>query len=222
MNKGIFVREEKNRFLCTINVNGNNELCYVASSCKIENFMQLRNREVILTEISDKHAKTKFSLLGVRFKQSYILLNSYYANLAIEKSIMKRRFSFLGSRKEIRREYNVSGYKSDFFIPATKTIIEVKSIISEEKDPCFGTVYSERFIRQLDQIEKCLEIGYSAYIFIVALNPYVNKIILLYEQPYFEKLDNCMQKGLRIYGFRCRLNSDGTPEIVANVPIEIR
>lgn len=42
---GYFVREEKNRFICTVDVRGENIECYIPSSCKLGNFLKLARDE---------------------------------------------------------------------------------------------------------------------------------------------------------------------------------
>ena len=73
------------------------------------------------------------------------------------------------------REHTIDGYKTDLYLPSSKTIIEVKSVISTAEQAQFGTVHSDRFLRQLADIEELIEAGYNARLFIVSLNPYTKR-----------------------------------------------
>ena len=57
--KGVFKCEIKNRFLCQVNVAGEDLVCYIASSCRLSNFLDLTNRNVLLKLVKGKNAKTK-------------------------------------------------------------------------------------------------------------------------------------------------------------------
>ncbi len=210
---GRFISESKNRFLCTVEINGVEEICYIASSCRLDNFIDLRGKNVLLRKNKRESSSTQYSVLGVKHKRSYILLNTSWANKAMETDLHSRRFSFIGTRSEIKKEAVVNGYRSDFFIPSSKTIIEVKSVISTSTAAVFPTVFSERTIHQLEAIESLLSEGYKACFFIVSLNPYVKEIKLLKDTECYKILSKCVDLGLIVKGYSCRLSLDSKPHI---------
>lgn len=218
--EGQFIAESKNRFLCTVCIDGTEEICYIASSCRLDNFIDLRGKNVLLRRNTGKNSSTQYSVLGVKHKKSYILLNTSWANKAVAADIQSRRFSFLGKkREEFRKEAIISGYRSDFYIPNTKTIVEVKSVISTSCIAKFPTVFSERTIHQLSMIEALLSEGFKASFIIVSLNPYVKEIHLLEETECFNWLKRCCSYGLILKGFVCQLTADGKPHIKKEIPI---
>ncbi len=204
---GTFIRELKNRFLCLVQIGNQEEVCYVPSSCHLSNFLDLKGREVILLPNKSRETRTKLSLFAVPYKRNYIVLNTSMANNAIEESLGSRRFSFLGIRSQIEREYKYNGYKCDFFVRDTNTIVEVKSVISTQDIACFPTVYSERGIRQLQQLQKFLQQGVDAVYCIVSLHPYVKQIELDNQTEWFHELRKCMDYGLRLKAYTSRLSS---------------
>lgn len=196
---GTFVREEKNRFLCTVNINGVDEECYIPSSCRLENFIELAGKEVILHENMNKSSRTRFAVYAIHFKQNYILLRTAEANTIISDSISSRRFSFLGKRNEIVNEYKVDNYKADIYLPETKTVIEIKSIIATTKNAVFPTVYSERAIKQFEKIKILLSKGYKVVYIYVALCPYVNQVSLSMDKRLIEYsclFNECIRLGM--------------------------
>lgn len=216
---GKFISESKNRFLCTVQVDGAEEVCYIASSCRLDNFIDLRGKNVILVQNTGRNSSTRYSVLGVKHKKSYILLNTSWANRAVAADIHGRRFSFLGKRPEIKNEAVVNGYRSDFYVPRTKTVIEVKSVISTSNTAKFPTVFSERTLHQLDMIESLLSEGYRASFIIISLNPYVKEIRLLENSECCAHLKRCCELGLILKSFACRLSVDGEPHIKKEIPI---
>lgn len=216
---GQFISESKNRFLCTVRIDGTEEICHIASSCRLDNFIDLREKSVLLAKNKETKGKTQYSVIGVKHKRNYIILNTSWANKAIDGSLLKRRFSFLGKRKDYRAEIDVCGYKSDFYIPCSKTIIEVKSVIATNDTAIFPTVYSERTLAQLKRIAELLDKGYKGYLFIVSLNPYVKAINLLQDTEVVFQLNECIARGLIVKGFCCRLSADGLPQITSEIPV---
>lgn len=216
---GRFISESKNRFLCSVQVDGAEEVCYIASSCRLDNFIDLRGKDVLLRRNTGKNSSTQYSVLGIRHKRNYILLNTSWANRGIAANIHSRRFSFLGKRTDIKKEAVINGYRSDFYIPGSKTVIEVKSVISTSSVATFPTVFSERTLHQLDAIEALLLEGYKAYFIIVSLNPYVKEIHLLEDTECYAHLKRCFGQGLILKGFACGLSGDGEPHIRKEIPI---
>ena len=216
---GIFLAEEKNRFLCTVEIDGAKETCYIASSCRLDNFINLHNRPVLLKRTSGANVSTRYAVYAVKHKKSFILLNTSLANKAVENTIKSRKLSSIGKRSDIKKEHKISGYRADFFIPCSKTIIEVKSVITTEATAVFPTVFSERSISQLALIEELLSKGYKAQLIIVSLNPYVKEISIAQNTTFYESLSRCLALGLKMDAFTCRLNDDGEVYIQKRLPL---
>lgn len=147
-------------------------------------------------------------MLACNYKYSYIILKPSIANRVIEAEIGRRFFSFLGSRKQILREHTIDDYKSDLYINDTDTIVEIKSVISCEKTAVFPTVYSERTLKQLLQIEARLEKGRRVCMLIVALNPYIRNVQINKGSELSNTLQRCISKGLSLHAFSCRLEKE--------------
>lgn len=204
--EGIFRRELKNRFRCVVEVEGEEKLCYVASSSRLMNFIDLTDKEVLLLPSSGKASKTAYTLFASRYRNSHIILSLSLANEIMAEQLSSRRFSFLGSRKQIQRERTVAGYKADLYIEDTKTIIEIKTIVSDQKSVIFPSVYTERGIRQLIQLKELLDKGFKGCLLLAVLSPSVREIIINREDEYGALLYDCVERGLecRAYGIRLK------------------
>ncbi len=153
---GIFIKELKNRFICEVMVENEAIECYVPSSCRLDNFIDLHGRRVLLLPTEGPTARTRYSLFAVPYKRNHIPLNIGKVNSVIERDIKNRRFSILGRQSEVYQEYKIGSYKCDLFISDSRTLVEVKSILSLEKAAVFPTVFSQRTLDQLEEISSLL------------------------------------------------------------------
>ena len=209
---GTFIKEEKNRFICLVEINGKETVCYIPASCRLSNFLNLEGRQVLLRPIKSEKARTKYSVFAVKSRRRFIPLNLSVANRAIEEQINRRIFSFLGKRKNIIRETSIAGYKADLFIHDTKTLIEIKSILSFNDEALFPSVYSERAVKQLGQIKELLIQGYRVCYMLVSLN-YTVKVLRLNPlmREFNELFLECINLGMHCGGYSiCLRNSAPT------------
>lgn len=215
---GVFVKELKNRFLCEVKIDGKVEECYVPSSCHLSNFLQLKGKRVVLIPTQGKNPRTKYALYAAPYRRNYIILNTSLSNVAIEKGIHNRRFSYLGKRSNVQKEHSVEGYKADLYIPQTKTIVEIKSVLSEKDEAVFPTVFSERTQNQLKSIQEMLEKGYKVVFIIVSLNPYIKKLTIDKSTEFYSELTRCIEKGMEIRAYTSHLK-DYEIEIKKQTPV---
>ena len=169
--------------------------------------------------ISIKQAVQPYAVYAVKIKNEIILLNLSQANRIIEEALHKRRFSFLGLRRQIVREKKIGGYKSDLYIEDTKTIIEIKSILSFQKAALFPTVYSERGIKQLAQLSTLLDEGFKVCYLFVSFSHHVREIQINNGiEEYARLLNVCLEKGMTVYGITLKMK-DGCPLIHSTIPV---
>lgn len=206
--EGIFREEVKNRFRCVVAVDGTDKLCYISSSSRLSNFIELENRTVLLQPNTSVACKTKYSVFAVKGERDYILLNLATANAVIADQLYRRYFSFLGNRKQLQREVMIEGYKADIYINDTDTIVEVKTILSENAEALFPTVYSERALKQLSIINELLSKGKKVCYLFVSMNPYTKKIRLNVESQFYVEFSRCVGKGLMYKGCAIKLKDD--------------
>lgn len=207
---GVFKQEIKNRFLCSVEIDGETVTCYVPSSCRLSNFLDMTDRSVILTPVTNPKARTRFALYAVKYGRNYVPINLANSNRAVEQQIYRRYFSFLGKRKNVIREMKIGDYKCDLFINDTNTIVEIKSLLAFEKQAVFPTVYSDRAVKQLEQLSALLDQGYPVCFMMISLSTTVKEISINREiEDFYRLFAECVNKGMKFRGFSIRLNSDG-------------
>lgn len=218
---GTFRTEIKNRFLCSVSIDGKDEICYIPSSCRLSNFIDMTGRTVLLKPIETQNARTSFAVYAVKYRKSFILLNLGQVNRVIEEQIKRRYFSFLGVRKKVSREYKIGTYKADLFVHDTNTLVEIKSTLAFTKESIFPTVYSERAVKQLNEISRLLDAGYRACYVLTSLNPCVKEIIINSDvKDYYKAFTECVEKGMTYCAFSVRLREQ-TPELYAKIKVMI-
>ncbi|MCS7460378.1 DNA/RNA nuclease SfsA [Paenibacillus doosanensis] len=208
--KGVFVEESKNRFLCIVLIE--NELCecYVPSSSRIENYLKLKGREVLLTANKGTNKRTKFSLFAVKYYNKYILINLNMVDQIVETMIIDNKIKKLSGTR-LKREQTIEGYKADIMIENhgnnKATIIEVKGIISAFREARFPSVFSERAIVQLQKIKGLLQRGYKVVYLIVSLSPILKKINIDSNfSQYHSLLLECIELGMELRSFSVSFN----------------
>lgn len=206
---GTFKEEIKNRFLCTVSIDGTDTVCYIPSSCRLSNFINLANRTVMLRPIKKKDARTKYAVYAVKYGRSYVPLNLSVSNRVLETEIRRRYFSFLGKRETVFRERVIDGYKSDLYIADTDTVIEVKSILSFNKKAIFPTVFSERANRQLEELLGLLMNGHKVCYMLVSMCASVESIQINAEQEeYYRLIVDCMKHGMTVSAISLSMKND--------------
>ena len=218
--EGIFVKELKNRFLCEVIIDGVSTVCYVPSSCHLSNFLDLKNKKVLLVPTQTPNSRTKYALLAVAYKRGYLVLNTSMANVAVANSLKSRMFSGLGRRKNYQTEHSIGNYKTDIYIQDSNTIIEIKSIISTQSKGCFPTVFSERSIKQLKQLRELMYNGYKVCFMIISLNPYLKSIEINRETEFYREFVKCINDGMDVKAYTCSL-VESKPVIKSCIPVSV-
>ena len=217
--QGTFISESKRRFLCTVRVEEQDVLCYVPASCHLSPLIELEGRTVLLTPVESSKARTQFALFAVKHGRSFVLLNLAYANKVVEKEFHRRLFAFLGKRKAISHESVIDGYKSDLYIHDTDTLIEIKTVLSMNKEVEFPSMATNRAVKQLKEISHLIDCGHRIAYFVISLNPAAEAIVLdpQYEE-FYSAFKECTDKGMLCCAFSIRLK-DGVPLIHKRLPL---
>lgn len=216
-----FVKESKNRFLCLVKVEGEIIECYVPSSSRLQNFIRLQGRPVLLSENKKNGGRTRYSLFAVKFYNRYIVLNLNILNEIVEGMIIKGKIKKLKGFG-IKREQTWEGYKSDLLLTSNSDtmLVEVKGIISSRKNVCFPTVYSDRAIQQLHKIKELLTKGNKVHYILASLSPIVSNIYInnSTNEKYVQALNDCLELGMDLTAFSIKFEEN---EIVFHRSIKI-
>lgn len=219
--EGIFIEESPNRFLCHVLINGNLVECYVPSSSRLENYIKLRNKKVLLIKNKKVTGRTMYSLFAVNYYNQYIMLNLNMVNKVLVEYIIRKNAKY-----SIFKEKIIDGYKADIVIVNKKNnnnykVIEAKGVIGTKNTVVFPNVYSERAIYQLHKIKELLQKGISIEYHFISLSPIVKNIILNQnEKEYFQLIKECIELGMEVKGFSLKLFENNV-EIYKEIKVRI-
>lgn len=196
LEEGIFIREEKHRFLGFGQFDGYSDYFYISSPSKIGNYVNLNNTVIITRNTSNPKNKLKKVLVAYKDKTDYVFLELGMLNrMFYEKIITNWKYPITFFKKE----YKVtSNFKADFII--NNTVIEIKSILTEADLTFFPNNNARRILKQIDEIHFLLDNNIPVNLILIVLNRKTKDIML---NPKFIKFNTtlfkCIEKGLRIY-----------------------
>lgn len=192
-----FIEEGKNRFICTVSLDGELIECYVPSSSKLKQYINLEKKTVLISKNANQKARTKYSLFAVKYYRKYILLNLNLVNKLLGK--------YLVTNTELCVSYEkvIDGYKTDLITNDKNsnnlTIIEAKGIITTKKDEMFPSKYSERAIKQLKQIKQLLIDGYKVDYYLISLSPILKNLYYdISHVEFYQLFMDCIANGLTV------------------------
>ena len=195
MKKAIFKKELSGRFLCEVDIDDRIELCYVPSSSHLSPYINLKDKKVLLKKNKGKNLRTKYTLYAVEYNDTYILLNLNDLN----DIFLKFLNNSLNNSVEAKKEYKINKYKSDYYIPKYKKVIEIKGVISEDETAIYNFNTHARAYAQLKSIKGLLKEGYKVdYVFVI-LTPQISKINISDKRLKENKLFiECIRLGMDI------------------------
>lgn len=208
--EGIFLEESKNRFICKVIVNENIHECYVPSSSRLENFINLKNKRVLLTINQGKNTRTRFSLFAVYYRNKLIMLNLNMVNELLELCIQRGQLKEYLGFNSIMREKEIDGYKADLYLEGhEKIVIENKAIISTGREAIFPSVHSERGILQLMKLYELLRAGYKVHYNFIALGSATSAVkVNKDQQEYASLFTSCVNAGMVVNGYKLDITSN--------------
>ncbi len=210
-----------NRFIGIIEIDGVCQTVHIKNTGRCKELLVTGNK-VILVPSNNPHRKTKYDLISV-YKKDNLLINmdSFLPNAAVEEWLPK---SLLFSDKaEIKREVTYGNSRFDLFVTDDdrKAFIEVKGVTLEENMHChFPDAPTERGVKHIRELIRCVKEGYEAYIIFViqmkgALSFSPNEKT---HAEFGAALREAANSGVKILAYDCEVAPDKV-EICSPVPI---
>jgi DNA-binding sugar fermentation-stimulating protein len=173
--EGIFKNECKGRFSCEVEIEGKLETCYVASSAKLSNFIDLYDRKVYLTR-NQNSAKTHYTLYAAQnIKNNMVLLNLNNVNSILKEYLVSRG----ANENSLKSEITINNcYKADVveYLESSIKLYEIKTILSRENNVIYPYILAKRIGSQLEKLIANIKAGYKVeYVFFI-LDPNIKSI----------------------------------------------
>ena len=209
MEPAVFL-ERPNRFVAYVEQAGRREICHVKNTGRCRELL-VPGAELYVQRSDNPARKTALDMIAVKKVSQWVNMDSQAPNKAAAEWL---RQGGLGCREiTIRPEYKYGDSRFDFFLEADgrKAFMEVKGVTLEEDGIArFPDAPTERGVKHIRELIRCLDAGYEAYVFFVIQM----KGVRAFEpndrtHPAFgEALREAAKKGVQILAYDCVVRPD--------------
>lgn len=222
IHKGVF-KSRPNRFIANVEIDGKIEVCHVKNTGRCKELL-VTDATVYLEKSDNPNRKTLYDLIAVEKGNRLINMDSQVPNRAVEEWI--KAGGLIGEDPYVRPESKFGDSRFDFYVESVaaerKAYVEVKGCTLEcDGAAKFPDAPTLRGIKHINELIKCAQNGFEAYIIFLIQMSNINYFTPNYEtHPEFgEALKNANKKGVKILAFDSIVTPDS---IILNKPVNIR
>ncbi len=212
--KGIFI-SRPNRFIAFVDIDGSTETVHVKNTGRCKELL-ISGCTVYLSVSDNSSRKTKYDLIATEKKTDrgkYILINmdSQVPNDVAEEWL--RKGNLFSKNAVIRREVTYCDSRFDFYIEDgdRKAFLEVKGCTLEKNGVAmFPDAPTERGVKHIKELVKCLKDGYEAYLLFVVQMKGTHELRPNDEthQSFGDALREASLNGVEILAMDCEVTPD--------------
>lgn len=162
--KGEFLRRP-NRFIAHVLLNGEEVICHVKNTGRLKELL-LPGATVFLEESDNTARKTRFDLVAVMRGDAVVNIDSQAPNQAVGDWL--RKGGLFEDVSHVKAETRYGASRFDFYIESAsgrKAFLEVKGVtLLQDGVARFPDAPTTRGIKHIEELVKCMEDGYEAYI----------------------------------------------------------
>lgn len=222
ISKGKFL-DRPNRFIAHVEMQGRTETVHVKNTGRCRELL-IPGTEVVLEESQNPNRKTKFDLVCVKKGSRWINMDSQIPNKAAEEWI--RSGGMFPEKVCVKTEKKYGNSRFDLYVESEKrkAFIEVKGVTLEEQNVVrFPDAPTERGIKHVEELIRCMEEGYEAYLLFVIQMRGVKEFRPNWKMhPKFgEVLSLADRKGVKILAYDCLVTED-MMEILSPVQVNLK
>lgn len=200
-----------NRFIARVEVNGREESVHVKNTGRCRELLTA-GCEVWLSESDSPNRKTRYDLVAV-LKNGALLINmdSQAPNHAVKEWLVSG--GIFGSGADVRSEVRYGDSRFDFRIEkdGRTAFLEVKGVTLENDGiAMFPDAPTERGVKHIRELMKCIDDGYEAYLLFVVQMKGVTEVRPNYatHREFGEALTEAAAKGVKIMAVDCIVTPD--------------
>lgn len=214
--------DRPNRFIAHVEMNGKTETVHVKNTGRCKELL-VPGVPVILEESSNPDRKTKYDLVCVCKQGRWINMDSQIPNKAAREWIMKG--GLFPEQVTVYTERKYENSRFDLYVesPLRKAFIEVKGVTLEDQNIArFPDAPTLRGVKHVEELAKCLEEGYEAYLLFVIQMKGIKKFQPNWDthRQFGETLIMAQRKGVKLLAYDCLVTED-TMEIQEPVGIDL-
>lgn len=199
-----------NRFIAHVDINGSIEVCHVKNTGRCKELF-VPGATVFLQKSSNPNRKTKYDLIAVIKNGILINVDSQIPNAVAAQWI--ENGGLFPDVTYLKREKTYGNSRFDLYVetPERKAFIEVKGVTLENEGlACFPDAPTERGVKHVQELCKCINDGYEAYILFVIQMKGVRSFSPNWKtHPAFgEALLAAEKAGVQILAYDCDVTKD--------------
>jgi sugar fermentation stimulation protein A len=209
MREGVFL-SRPNRFIAIVRIDGKEAEAHVKNTGRCKELF-IPGTKIFLQEHDNPKRKTKYSLIGVMKGNRIINMDSQAPNKAVGEWLKQG-----GIYKDpvcVKAEQKYGNSRFDFYMEGDgkRALIEVKGVTLEENGVAkFPDAPTQRGIKHIEELMRCMDEGYEAYlIFVIQM-----KGVHLFQpntktHPAFaDALSEAAAKGVHLIAVDCQVTKD--------------
>ena len=210
-----------NRFIAHIDIDGKTEVCHVKNTGRCRELLT-ENATVFVQESDNPNRKTKYDLISVLKGEKLINMDSQIPNKVFGE--WAQNSGFFGEIKLLKAEKTFENSRFDFYIETDndKIFVEVKGVTLEQDGVVmFPDAPTERGVKHINELCRCIDNGYKAYIFFIIQMDNVKYFTPNRKtHPQFaDALKAAAEKGVGVYALDCKVSENS---IAADKFVEVR
>ena len=207
--EGIFLKRP-NRFIAHVEIDKRVEVCHVKNTGRCRELL-VPGAPVFLEKSSNPNRKTQYDLIAVKKGNRLINMDSQIPNKVVEEWLLKG--NLFGEGAVVKREVTYGNSRFDLYIetPDKKCFMEIKGVTLEEDGVVrFPDAPTQRGVKHVKELCRCIEDGYQAYIMFV-----IQMEDVRYFEPneathpeFGEALREAQKAGVHILAYACDVRKD--------------
>ena len=207
--RGTFV-SRPNRFIAKVLVEGKEETVHVKNTGRCREIL-VPGTQVVLEDSCNPSRKTRYDLIAAYKGGNLINIDSQSPNKAFGEFITES--GIFGGTPAVHPEYSHGDSRFDFYIESEgrRIFVEVKGVTREFDGGCmFPDAPTERGLKHLRGLERCVEEGYEAYLALVVQMKGMHVFVPDYEtHPEFgREMERAEEMGVGILVYDCVVTED--------------
>lgn len=207
--EGIFIKRP-NRFIAHVKINEKEEVCHVKNTGRCRELL-VPGTPVFLEKSDNPNRKTQYDLIAVKKGKKLINMDSQIPNKVVEEWLLEG--NLFGKDAKIKREVTYGNSRFDLYIETRerKIFMEVKGVTLEENGVVrFPDAPTQRGVKHVKELCKCIGDGYEAYImFVIQMEDVIYFEPNIRTHPQFkEALIEAQEAGVKILAYSCRVRKD--------------
>ena len=207
--RGTFV-SRPNRFIAKVLVEGKEETVHVKNTGRCREIL-VPGTQVVLEDSRNPSRKTRYDLIAAYKGGNLINIDSQSPNKAFGEFITES--GIFGGTPAVHPEYSHGDSRFDFYIESEgrRIFVEVKGVTREFDGVCmFPDAPTERGLKHLRGLERCVEEGYEAYLALIVQIKGMHVFVPDYEtHPEFgREMERAEEMGVGVLVYDCVVTED--------------